>query len=112
MSKQKIIKKEKSKPVVVLTNQQAQAEFVKKVGKPADGANASPVEAFLRVMDYIVAEKKSFCMSDIYSLARPYNISNFEIEKLAEKWISVMEKLHKVEVIDASVSPYDENVIL
>lgn len=112
MSK-KIIKKEnivKANPLA--SNEVAREKFIKSIKKKTDGSNDYPVEAFLRVMDFVLATKRSFTLSDLHTLSKPFDLEPQIVNDLAEKWIGYMIALNKCEVIDSSRSCYNENVVV
>lgn len=112
MSK-KIIKKEKMvkvKPLV--TNDVAKERFIKSIKKQTDGANDYPVVTFLRVIDFVIASKRSFTLSDLQTLSKPFGLEPQTINDLAEKWIDCMVALNKCTVLDGSQTCYDEKVVV
>jgi hypothetical protein len=89
--------------VEVVPNDLAKKEFVRAVGKPADGDN-SYVECFVKVIDAVTAIKSSFTLDDVIYYAVPYNMPAMQTKLLFEKWCDVMLTLRKITVVDGCYS--------
>jgi len=82
------------------TKEFAQLEF-KRAAKANDG---DTVTKFLAAVDSLMACKRSFCLSDICYYAQPYNLDPIKTRQLFQTWCAVMERLHKITVIDGCYS--------
>ena len=92
---------------LVESNEKAQATFVKAVGKPKEGDN-SYVDMFLALIASVMGEKRSFTLSELQTLAKPYDIPPPVVAFLAEKWVRTMEGLGLIALVKGC---YDEDVI-
>jgi hypothetical protein len=86
----------------------AKAEFVKAVSRSKDGAN-SYVEKFLAVMDMLTGTKSSFTLDDAIYYAQPFELPALETMRLFERWVAMMQSLHKVTVVEGC---YQQPVIV
>ena len=91
------------------TKEAATKEFVAKLGKAKDDSCNNYASKFLSVMETAMAQKGSFCLSDILYFAKPYGIPATETARLLELWATTFASLGKCSIVDGC---YSEKIVI
>jgi hypothetical protein len=83
-----------------ITQQTANALFVKSLGKVADGANEHPVKQFLHVATQVIENSTSFSIFDVLYHMRPLNLDSESVKKLFLLWSAKMVELGKLKRVE------------
>ena len=82
------------------TPEKAKAEFLKIADKQEDDSGDT-LKKFLYAMDYLTANFRSFGAADVFNSLRQFDVEQNEIQRLLNLWVSTMERLNKIEVVNS-----------